>query len=382
MIPLPLTAWHCQSPLGRLEWCLLYLLSPAVLAAWLAWKRRRDGLVEAPTSARQSPPPPGTTDSPCRSNVLLSALAFSAFARVERLLGEETRAWQGNCGRDPDRLERALLLNLLDIARHLSPAGSFAALPAASTSMSAAFRGEIREWVRRGALWPPDDGPGSTVAAAWPSTAAAGTGTKDIEALETILSEGTARRHLEDLFLWSIRGRWAEGGVPRAEERLVAPAPSAPVTCATSSSGPPGGITAGGPVLWATRRARRGNAAKEVKWLLRWRADPNEVDQNGWTPLIWASHRNATDVLRLLIRGRADMDHIGREGSSALSIACRCAHIDVVKALLAAGASPFLVPVGNGNFDCHVGDDILSLLRERRRTATRSSTARRGRFSL
>ena len=66
-------------------------------------------------------------------------------------------------------------------------------------------------------------------------------------------------------------------------------------------------------------------------------------------------------------------DHIGAEGSSALSVACRSAHLFTVQLLLREGASPFLVglgskthvsgevPIGNGNFDHHVGEDILEM---------------------
>mmetsp|Transcript_112556 Transcript_112556/g.273316 ORF Transcript_112556/g.273316 Transcript_112556/m.273316 type:complete len:130 (+) Transcript_112556:312-701(+) len=110
----------------------------------------------------------------------------------------------------------------------------------------------------------------------------------------------------------------------------------------------------------------RGSAFREIRWLLQWRADVNEVDQNGWTPLIWAAHRNVADICRLLILGRADVDHIGREGSSALSIACRCAHVEVVELLFSAGASPFCVPMGNGNFDSAAGDEILEMIRGHR----------------
>mmetsp|Transcript_24422 Transcript_24422/g.69679 ORF Transcript_24422/g.69679 Transcript_24422/m.69679 type:complete len:92 (-) Transcript_24422:176-451(-) len=77
-------------------------------------------------------------------------------------------------------------------------------------------------------------------------------------------------------------------------------------------------------------------------------------------------------MCRQLLAGRADPDRIGREGSSALGIACRCAHGDVVKLLLEeAGASPYLVPIGNGNFDNHVGDDIMTLVRQSRQRASR-----------
>jgi len=228
--------------------------------------------------------------------------------------------------------------------------------------------------VAQGLLWPPEDPQEPAVAAFWPSTAAGGASTavRDIETIETILSEDTARQHLGRLFLCSLREGWGRSPAHGAAGRATMA--NAQVTQAPAcTAAAPCHQLLGGPVLWAARRAGRGNAANEVAWLLRWRADPNEADGNGWTPLIWAAHRNAVDVCRTLLHSRADVDRIGREGSSALSIACRCSHKEVVEALFDAGASPFLVPIGNGNFDYHVGDEILQLVRDQRRRLGRGS---------
>lgn len=243
---------------------------------------------------------------------------------------------------------------LLEALAFLRASEAFACLPAASRRLAATFRDEVRGAVARNLLWPAE-GPAS--AAFWPSTALPGSaGTKDIEALESVLSDGLQSRHLERLFLWSIRDSWSR--------KDPSDQPS------STSSGCQS--MAGGPVLWAARRCRGAREAREIAWLLRWKADPNQTDQTGWTPLIWVAHRNAPDLCKVLIRGRADLDHIGKEGSTALSIASRCANTEVVKTLLEAGASPFLVPIGNGNFDYHVGEEAMELIRKARRQARRA----------
>lgn len=119
----------------------------------------------------------------------------------------------------------------------------------------------------------------------------------------------------------------------------------------------------------AARFSKPHVAAKELKWALRWRADPNQADASGWTPLIWAAHRGSSKLCRQLLISRADVNQFGKDGSTALTISCRCAHVEVVKELLEYGASIERVPIGNGNFDYHVGDDIMALLRQKKREA-------------
>ena len=75
-----------------------------------------------------------------------------------------------------------------------------------------------------------------------------------------------------------------------------------------------------------------------MKWLLAWRADANERDTVGWTPLAWAAKRNDARTCQVLLEGRADADSIGQGGLSALSLAYRCSHSEVVEILLTAGA--------------------------------------------
>jgi len=122
-----------------------------------------------------------------------------------------------------------------------------------------------------------------------------------------------------------------------------------------------------GPLLWLVQRRRRQmTLAREVDWLLRWHADVNERDNNGWTPLLWVANQGSVQLCRLLLERRANPDQIGSDGSSALGQACRSAHLTIVKELLAAGASPDLVAIGNGNLDNHAGEEIMELVRKAR----------------
>ncbi|CAJ1364911.1 unnamed protein product [Effrenium voratum] len=122
-----------------------------------------------------------------------------------------------------------------------------------------------------------------------------------------------------------------------------------------------------GPVMWALQHCGWGDhGAKVLRTIFAWKANPDELDENRWTPLIWAAHRGQTAVCRQLLRAGANPDHIGAEGSSALSVACRSAHLLTVQLLLTTGASPYLVPIGNGNFDHHVGEEILEMVRQYR----------------
>lgn len=218
---------------------------------------------------------------------------------------------------------------MVEIVGHLSVKDAFFALPAASKWMQSTFH-EVRLNIRQGVLWP----------MAFPPE-----------------TDGSQLSSLEVLFLWSISSTWH--GSPHAlpHRSLVAAG-----VCATQMR----------PVRWALQQGGWENrGAKILRNIFRWKANPDELDVNRWTPLIWAAHRGSVSVCRELLRARANPDHIGAEGSSALSVACRSAHRYTVQLLLMEGASPFLVPIGNGNFDHHVGEDILEMVRQYRHICPR-----------
>lgn len=274
---------------------------------------------------------------------------------------------------DSGRILQTVLLEVLSV---LSAREALKAMPATSRSLAAMLQrrhdSELRAWVKNRVLWPPEDervslrsefGPSSTASGPKKARSQDSSGRiRDIEAAETVLSKECARRHLERLFLCSMREDWDE---PPAE------GPKDGTGKATSSSD----TFLGGPMVWAARRATSGSAAaREIHWLIQWQVPVDGVDVNGWTALIWSAFRGSADACRTLLKGGANPDHIGREGSSALSVACRCANKDVVEVLLSNGASPYLVPIGNGNFDVHVGDDILELVRASRKARAGDTT--------
>merc|ERR1712046_74298 len=96
----------------------------------------------------------------------------------------------------------------------------------------------------------------------------------------------------------------------------------------------------GGPILHAVRRGSHFCACNVVRALLSWKATANEIDSNGWTPLLWAANKNSVELCRILLRGGADVNHQGHEGSTALRIACRSGDVDMVNVLLAERADP------------------------------------------
>lgn len=218
---------------------------------------------------------------------------------------------------------------MVEIVGHLSVKDAFFALPAASKWMQSTFH-EVRLNIRQGVLWP----------MAFPPE----TGESQLSSLEV-------------LFLWSISSTWVGSPHVLPHRSLVAAGVHA---------------TNMRPVRWALQQCgweHRG--AKILRNIFQWKANPDELDVNRWTPLIWAAHRGSVSVCRELLHARANPDHIGAEGSSALSVACRSAHRYTVQLLLMEGASPFLVPIGNGNFDHHVGEDILEMVRQYRHMCPR-----------
>ncbi|KAM7192205.1 hypothetical protein V8F33_008479 [Rhypophila sp. PSN 637] len=72
----------------------------------------------------------------------------------------------------------------------------------------------------------------------------------------------------------------------------------------------------------------------------------DEPDDNGWTPLAWATHSPSPRTTQLLLAASemgfdgVEIDRGDHEGNTALRWPVNCNHIEVVRALLRAGASP------------------------------------------
>lgn len=250
-------------------------------------------------------------------------------------------------------VEHCLFLHRLDVFDFLSPRSAFKVLPALSISFSETFENDVRRWVAEGSLW------------AGPILNFGSSG--HIAEIETINEAASMQHdaiyHLERLFLRSLREDWRGQGVTTS-----LPHPTfhkTPRPC-PSALGASGDDLLGGPVLWSVRRGKHDRAASEVYWLLRWRANVDETDKHGWSPLMWAANRNSLELCATLLRERADVNRIGRDGSSALSTSCRACNRNVVRLLLDAGASTQQVLIGNGNLDYHVGDEIMEMLRRKR----------------
>ena len=69
------------------------------------------------------------------------------------------------------------------------------------------------------------------------------------------------------------------------------------------------------------------------------RADPNQAEPDGTTPLHWAIHNNDADLVAKLIAAGANVSTTNDYGATPMSEAAVAANVDVLKALLAAGAN-------------------------------------------
>ncbi|GIY53892.1 ankyrin repeat family A protein 2 [Caerostris darwini] len=68
--------------------------------------------------------------------------------------------------------------------------------------------------------------------------------------------------------------------------------------------------------------------------------DPNQVDENGLTPLMWASSYGQLATAQKLITRGASISTLGKNGENALILASSAGHAGIVKELLAHGALP------------------------------------------
>ncbi len=79
---------------------------------------------------------------------------------------------------------------------------------------------------------------------------------------------------------------------------------------------------------------------KCIEKLLEYRADINQQDLDGDSPLILATSMQHTDTIRLLIQHQADLNVKNRIGQCALDKAAFRGQIQAVRELILAGTSP------------------------------------------
>lgn len=76
-----------------------------------------------------------------------------------------------------------------------------------------------------------------------------------------------------------------------------------------------------------------------VQLLLDAKASVHTTDDGGWTPLLRAAYRRHVDVVHALVRAGADVEHVELSGANALILALRNEHLDVASALVECGAN-------------------------------------------
>ncbi|CAH8472696.1 unnamed protein product [Schistosoma intercalatum] len=89
-------------------------------------------------------------------------------------------------------------------------------------------------------------------------------------------------------------------------------------------------------------------------------ANGNEVhstDENGMTPLHWASDRGFTDLVSTLVKYNANIDAKDAEGQTPLHYACSCGHDDVIQVLLKSNADIYATDnEGSYTYDLYDGN--------------------------
>ena len=70
-----------------------------------------------------------------------------------------------------------------------------------------------------------------------------------------------------------------------------------------------------------------------VKQLIESKTDVNQSDEQGWTPLNWASGRGNLEVVKLLVENGADIFKVGRDQRTPYMIALAAGRVEVARFL-------------------------------------------------
>lgn len=85
-------------------------------------------------------------------------------------------------------------------------------------------------------------------------------------------------------------------------------------------------------------KAVESNDVQKIQELLQSGIDINAKDKDGWTPLMYAASKKATDIAKILIEAGADLNATDNCGWTALMDAVDRNSIDIVRLLIDAGA--------------------------------------------
>ena len=128
-------------------------------------------------------------------------------------------------------------------------------------------------------------------------------------------------------------------------------------------------------------QARKGTLTqKNVVYLLKKGADINFMDQNGWTPLLYATYGNRTNSVRILLEKGANPDIQDLQGHTALMFAILFRRKSILKLLIKHKAKLSIKDCEGWtalNFSHHVSFAEKLLLKEMQK---RSKEKTRGRY--
>ncbi|KAK8750314.1 hypothetical protein OTU49_014774 [Cherax quadricarinatus] len=79
--------------------------------------------------------------------------------------------------------------------------------------------------------------------------------------------------------------------------------------------------------------------------------DVDELDSNGFSPIMWAAYYGQLPTVKLLIQNRAKVNLEGEDGETALLLAASNGHHEIIKLLISFGADP--------NHVDHMGNSAL-----------------------